>query len=336
MNLLVTGALGYIGSHASMELANEGHNLVLLDNLSNSSLDVLDNLEKIVSKKLIFENMDIRETKNLKRILKDYNIDAVVHFAGLKSVRESLIKNAEYYDVNVMGSNSLFEAMEEVMEKKILIFSSSACVYGDPNYLPIDEDHNLDPLNPYGLNKLEIENSLKKLYESKKNWCVVCLRYFNPIGSEESFLLGENPHKGSENLMPSLTKVAARKEKFLKVFGNDYETKDGTGVRDYIHVMDLVDGHIKALEILDEKENFFDFINLGTGKGFTVLEIINSFEKVNKVKIRYKFFPRRKGDAQSSYANFSKAKKILSWEPKRKLDEMCRTSWGYQKRILHI
>lgn len=334
MNLLITGALGYIGSHASMELANKGHNLVLLDNLSNSNLIVLDNLEKIIAKKLIFKKVDIRETRKLKKILKEYDIEAVMHFAGLKSVRESLLKSSEYHNVNVCGSNSLFEAMDEVMEKKNLIFSSSACVYGSPDYLPIDEDHILKPLSPYGSNKVEIEKSLKNFVEKKKSWCVISLRYFNPIGSEETYSLGDNPHKGSENLMPLITRVAANKEKFLKVYGNDYETKDGTGVRDYIHIMDLIDGHIKALKILGEKENYFDFINLGTGKGFTVLEIINSFEKVNNVKIKYKFFPRRKGDAQSSYANFSKAKKFLSWEPKRGLDDMCRTSWGHQKRIL--
>tara|TARA_Y200000002_G_C22688347_1_gene666941 strand:- start:9948 stop:10949 length:1002 start_codon:yes stop_codon:yes gene_type:complete len=333
MNILVTGALGYIGSHASLELIRQNYNLVLVDNLFNSERKVLSKIEKLTFKKIRFEKLDIRNFSQIKSLLYENKIDAVIHFAGLKSIEESFIESEEYFDVNVNGTSSLIKAMNEVMEKKIFIFSSSACVYGQPKYLPIDENHTLFPMNPYGSNKLEIEQNLIDIHKKERNWNIISLRYFNPVGSEDSFTLGENSKKNSQNLMPHITKVALKKDDYFKVYGKDYETKDGTGVRDYIHIMDLIDGHISALRFLKNKEEYMDFINLGTGKGYSVIEILETFKKVNSIEVPYKFYPRREGDAASSFADNSKAKKFLNWKPKRSLEDMCKSAWEYQKNI---
>ncbi len=333
MNILVTGALGYIGSHASLELIRQNYNLILVDNLFNSEIKVLSKIEELTKKKIKFEKLDIRHFSEIKAILYENKIDAVMHFAGLKSIEESFVKSKEYFDVNVNGTSSLLKAMNEVMDKKILIFSSSACVYGQPKYLPIDENHPLMPMNPYGSNKLEIEKRLISSHKQEKNWNIISLRYFNPVGSENTFSLGESIKKNSQNLMPHITKVALKKNDHLKVYGNDYETKDGTGIRDYIHIMDLIDGHISALKVTKNKKEYIDFINLGTGKGYSVIEILETFKKVNSINVPHKFYPRREGDAASSFANNSKAKKSLNWKPKRSLEEMCKSSWQYQKNI---
>ena len=321
MNILLTGGAGYIGSHVTVSLFEKGHQVVILDNFCNSKKVVLDQIKLIVGKSVPYIEMDIRETPRLVQALVDFKINAVIHLAGLKAVGESVNQPLEYYDNNIVGSISLFTAMKEAQVKS-LIFSSSATVYGDPVYLPIDEDHPLVPTNPYGKTKLFIEEILKDLAISDPSWHIVCLRYFNPVGNHSSGLIFENPNSIPNNLMPFINRVKTGKAPKLNIFGNDYETVDGTGVRDYIHVMDLADGHLAALNYLNSSVGCIP-INLGTGKGYSVLEIVRSYEKINEVHIPCEFTSRRSGDIAICFAKVDRAKSLLGWSAKRTLLEMC-------------
>lgn len=325
MNLLLTGGTGYIGSHTAVVLIELGFNVILLDNLSNSSSDVINQIEKITSQKVSFVEGDIRDAEFLSSIMKRYRIDAVIHFAGLKIISESLLDPLKYYENNILGTINLLKAMKENSIKK-LIFSSSASVYGNPKYLPIDEGHPTNALNPYGNTKLEIEKILQDISNSDASWEIVCLRYFNPVGSHESGIIGERPKGSPNNLMPYIIGVAKGKFSNLSVFGGDYNTTDGTGVRDYIHVMDLAEAHCAALDFLCKYKGWHVF-NLGSGKGVSVLEIIETFNRVNNTRISYTISERREGDVPSIYTSANKAFKALNWKTKRSLEEMCKSAW---------
>lgn len=328
MNILLTGGAGYIGSHIAVVLASSGHDPVLLDNFTNSSPTVISKIEKITGRKQPFYNLDIRDTEKLSQVMRVHEIEAVIHLAGLKSVGESVNAPIEYYANNVQGTISLALAMKKV-ELKRLVFSSSATVYGQPNYLPIDESHPLQPTNPYGRNKLQAEQILQDLAESDPNWSICCLRYFNPVGAHETGMIGEFPKGVPNNLMPLIAEVASRHRKKLTVFGGDYDTFDGTGVRDYIHVMDLAEGHLAALKFLF-KNNGIEFINLGNGSGLSVLEMIAKFEEVSGVEIPYEIADRRPGDIAACYADPLKANSILSWHATRDLQNMCDSLWRWE------
>ena len=327
MNILVTGGCGYIGSHTCVELLEEGYNVIVVDNLSNSKENVVDKIEKITGKKIKFYQNDLCDKESIREIFKNENIDAVIHFAGFKAVGESVKKPLMYYRNNLDSTITLLEVMSEFNCKKI-VFSSSATVYGKPEKLPITEDFPLHTTNPYGTTKLMIEMILNDLYVSDNSWSIAILRYFNPIGAHKSGLIGEDPNGIPNNLMPYIVKVANKELKELSVFGDDYDTVDGTGVRDYIHVVDLAKGHIKAIEKIT-KDSGIDAYNLGTGKGYSVLQIINTFKKVNNVDVPYKIVERRDGDIDACYASVEKAKKILNWEAKKEIDEMCKDSYNY-------
>jgi UDP-glucose 4-epimerase len=329
MNILLTGGMGYIGSHTAVTLIEAGHEVTLFDNLSNSDSSVLQSLEKITGKKITFIKGDIRDFESLSNTLKKYKIDTVMHFAGLKAVGESVQDPARYYDNNVGGSLSLIRAMQENAIKKI-VFSSSATVYGEPQYLPYDEDHPTNPINPYGRTKLFIEEILGDVVASDSEWSVTTLRYFNPVGAHESGLIGESPKGIPNNLMPYIVKVASGELEKLKVFGNDYETRDGTGERDYIHVMDLVEGHLAALNFLKEHKGWH-VINLGSGKSTTVLELINTFERISHKKISYDIIARREGDTAVSYAKPDLASIKLQWKTKRTLESMCESALKFKE-----
>jgi UDP-glucose 4-epimerase len=301
------------------------HELVLFDNLSNSDASVLHSLEKILNEKIAFVEGDVRDAELLSKTLKQYKIDAVMHFAGLKAVGESVQNSLRYYDNNVAGSMSLIRAMQENGIKKI-IFSSSATVYGVPQYLPIDESHPLSAINPYGRTKIYIEEILADLAISDPDWKIMSLRYFNPIGAHDSGLIGESPKAMPNNLMPYILKVAIGELAKVSIYGDDYQTPDGTGVRDYIHVMDLVEGHMAALLFLNNHSGFHA-INLGTGKGYSVKEIIDNFSSVTHIKVPYEIVGRRNGDVAISYASVDNAKKLLGWQAKRDLKEMCLSTW---------
>ena len=331
MNILLTGGAGYIGSHTAVVLAHAGHKVVLLDNFSNSSPEVIERLEKILQSPLAFIEADVRDTEKLKQVLNEHQIDAVIHFAGLKAVGESVAKPIEYYANNIQGTISLLQAMSSAKVKK-LVFSSSATVYGDPQYLPIDEEHPLKATNPYGRSKLHIEEILSDVARSDKEWRINCLRYFNPVGAHESGLIGENPRGIPNNLMPFVMQVAAGKQAELKIFGDDYSTRDGTGVRDYIHVMDLAEGHKAALDFLD-KETGWHAINLGTGTGYSVREILKMFETTNNKVVPFTVTKRRDGDIAECYANPEKAKNILHWTARHSLADMCASGWKYQSQL---
>ena len=331
MNILLTGGAGYIGSHTAVVLAHAGHKVVLLDNFCNSSPEVIERLEKILQSPLAFIEADVRDTEKLKQVLNEHQIDAVIHFAGLKAVGESVAKPIEYYANNIQGTISLLQAMSFANVKK-LVFSSSATVYGDPQYLPIDEEHPLKATNPYGRSKLHIEEILSDVARSDKDWRINCLRYFNPVGAHESGLIGENPRGMPNNLMPFVMQVAAGKQAELKIFGNDYSTRDGTGVRDYIHVMDLAEGHKAALDFLD-KETGWHAINLGTGTGYSVMEILKMFETTNNKVVPFTVTKRRDGDIAECYANPEKAKNILHWTARHSLADMCASGWKYQSQL---
>ncbi len=332
MRVLVTGGLGYLGSHTALSLLKNKCEVFILDNLYNCKIDTLKKLQNLTNKKITFYKNDIRETEVVKEILIKNKITSVLHFAGLKSAKESILKKEEYFDVNVNGTNSILEAMEQTIKtQKNFVFSSSACVYGNPTKLPIKETHSTIPLNPYGDTKLKIEESLIKIKKEKEGWRIISLRYFNPLGSEDTYSLGESFKNLPENLMPFLTQVVDKKHPYLKVYGKDYNTHDGTAVRDYIHVLDLADAHFKALIKLEKKELNFEIINIGTGKGYSVLEIIDAFEEVNNVKVPFRFYPRREGDATATFADNTKAKKLLNWLPLRDIKDMCKDSWNYQK-----
>lgn len=329
MNILLTGGIGYIGSHTTLALMEAGHNVVLFDNCSNSDPAILKSLEKISRKKISFIEGDIRDTKLLSATLLQYKIETVMHFAGLKAVGESVQNPLLYFDNNVNGSLGLIKAMQENDIKKI-VFSSSATVYGEPQYLPYDEDHPTKPINPYGRSKLFIEEMLRDVASSDPEWSVAVLRYFNPVGAHESGLIGESPKGTPNNLMPFIVKVASGELKSLKVFGNDYETRDGTGERDYIHVMDLAEGHLAALNLLKENKSCH-VINLGSGKSTTVLELIHAFEKINQKKITHEIVARREGDLPAYFAKADCAKKILNWKTKRSIEEICESAWKFKK-----
>lgn len=325
--VLVTGGAGYIGSHTVLRLLELGVQPVIFDNLYNSSEESLKRVEQITGKKPIFYKADMRDKEAITQIFKNHKIDSVIHFAGLKAVGESVQKPLEYYDNNIGGTLVLLEVMKEFNVKK-LVFSSSATVYGNPERLPIDEDCSLSTTNPYGSTKLYIEGILKDLYVSDNTWNIILLRYFNPVGAHESGMIGENPKGIPNNLTPYIAQVASGKLKEIQVFGNDYNTPDGTGVRDYIHVMDLAEGHIKALEKVNDAG--VHIYNLGTGIGYSVLEVIMAFQKACGKKLPYKIVPRRAGDIASCYADASKAKNELDWTAKLSIDDMCVSLWKWQ------
>lgn len=329
MNILLTGGLGFIGSHTAAVLSDEGHAVVILDNLYNSQRETLVNLETITRKKLPFYEGDVRDVDLVKSILLDHHIECVMHFAGLKSVAESGTDPLKYFDNNVGGSIALIEAMQAANVKK-LIFSSSATVYGVPQYLPYDEAHPLVPMNVYGRTKLQVEEILQDLSKSDSEWSIVCLRYFNPIGAHESALIGELPQGIPNNLMPYICQVVSGKLPHLNIFGDDYDTKDGTGERDYIHVMDLAEGHAAALALTSHHKGW-EAINLGTGIPYSVYDLISAFEKSAKQTIPKMIKERRSGDLPIYFAKVEKAKKLLKWEAKRDLQLMCDSSWKYQQ-----
>jgi UDP-glucose 4-epimerase len=331
MNILLTGGAGYIGSHTAIILSEAGHEVVLLDNFCNSHKDVLVRLKKIIKKSLVCIEGDVLDIACVETALKEYQIDAVIHFAGLKAVGESVQKPAEYFKNNIGGTVSLIHAMKSA-NVKILVFSSSATVYGDPQYLPIDENHPTSATSPYGRTKLHIEEMLKDIADSDDAWKIICLRYFNPVGAHESGLIGEDPSGVPNNLMPFIARVAAGTIPALNVYGNDYPTKDGTGVRDYIHVMDLAEGHLSALDYI-KNHNGLSVINLGTGFGFTVLEVISKYEQVIGAQIPFNIVARRPGDIAACFSKVDYAKEKLGWIAKRSLMEMCESSWSYQKNV---
>lgn len=328
MSILVTGGAGYIGSHTCVELLNEGYDVVVVDNLSNSSEKSLERVEKITGKRVTFYKADLLDKDTMEEIFDREVIDCVIHFAGLKAVGESVQKPLEYYYNNVTGTLILCDVMRNHGVKNI-VFSSSATVYGNPKTVPIREDFPLSVTNPYGRTKLMLEEILQDLHTADKEWNVILLRYFNPIGAHESGLIGENPKGIPNNLMPYITQVAVGKLEQLGVFGDDYDTPDGTGVRDYIHVVDLAIGHVKAIKKLDDKEGV-NIYNLGTGKGYSVLDMVKSFEQASGKKIKYEIKPRRAGDIATCYADPKKAKAELLWEATRDLMKMCEDSWRWQ------
>lgn len=331
MSILVTGGTGYIGSHTVVELINAGYDAVIVDNLCNSKPEVLNRIEKITGKRPGFYNIDIRDKEGLKKVFSENpDIEACIHFAGLKAVGESVSMPLEYYNNNIYGTLCLLETMREAGVKNI-VFSSSATVYGDPAFVPITEECPKGSCtNPYGWTKSMLEQILSDLTVPDKEWNVILLRYFNPIGAHKSGTMGEDPSGIPNNLMPYITQVAVGKRDHLNVFGNDYPTHDGTGVRDYIHVVDLAVGHVKALNKI--KENCgLKIYNLGTGHGYSVLDIVKAFEKASGVKIPYEITPRRPGDIATCYADASKAGKELGWEAQYGIEEMCADSWRWQK-----
>ncbi|MEB2493007.1 UDP-glucose 4-epimerase GalE [Peribacillus frigoritolerans] len=340
MSVLVTGGAGYIGSHAAVELLNTGYDIVIVDNLSNSNFESLNRVKELTGKDFAFYKCDLLDRDELNTIFENHNFEAVMHFAGLKAVGESVEIPLKYYHNNITGTINLCDLMAKHDVKK-LVFSSSATVYGHPDSVPIDESFPLSATNPYGRTKLMIEDILRDLYISDSTWRIALLRYFNPIGAHESGRIGENPNGIPNNLMPYITQVAIGKREKLSVFGNDYETHDGTGVRDFIHVIDLVKGHLKALEFLDENKGIETF-NLGTGTGYSVMDLINTFSTVNLKEIPYQFVDRRPGDIAICYANPTKAEKVLGWRAEKDLNEMCKDSWkwqtdnpnGYEQKVL--
>ena len=331
MAILITGGAGYIGSHTLVELANANYDFIVYDNLSNSSQESLKRVEKIIGKSITFINGDIRDTQKLKEVFSSHTINSVIHFAGVKAVGQSVEQPLEYYDNNVVGTLRFLEVMKEFGCKKI-VFSSSATVYGDPATTPILENFPVGgTTNPYGTSKYMIERILEDLYVSDNSFKIAILRYFNPVGAHKSGTIGENPNGIPNNLMPFITQVAVGKREYLSVFGSDYDTYDGTGVRDYIHVVDLAYGHVKAIEYLDTNENIKPLIvNLGTGTGYSVLDVVKAFEKASGKEVPYKLVDRRAGDIAKCFANPSYAKEILAWVAKRNLDEMCEDSWRWQ------
>ncbi len=346
--VLVTGGLGYIGIHTSISLIENGYKLIIVDSLQNCTLDNLTRLKKLASKNksfdfknLVFYKGDVRDQKLLRRVFQDAinngnKIDYVIHFAGLKSISESIIKPNLYFDVNVNGTKKLLSIMEE-NNCRNLVFSSSASVYSKDEKSPLTENSKVLPENPYGDTKLKVENILEQTFQSStEKWQIICLRYFNPIGAHESGLIGENTGQSTSNLFPLLCEVAAKKRKILFIYGRDWETPDGTGIRDYIHVMDLAEGHLAAIKYFEKNktEKICEILNLGTGKGTSVFELITLFQKVNNIKIDFIFADRREGDKAIIYANPIKAKKILSWRPTRNLKRMCIDGWNWQQKIM--
>ena len=325
--ILVTGGCGYIGSHTVLELLNKNYDVVVVDNFSNSSFESLRRVQKITGKEVTFYEADIRDAEKMDEIFSTHAIDAVIHFAAFKAVGESCKLPLKYYENNISGTVTLLQVMEKHNVKKI-IFSSSATVYGSPERLPLDENCRLSTTNPYGSTKLMMEMIMQDLYKADKNWNVILLRYFNPVGAHESGLIGEDPKGIPNNLMPYVAQVASGKLACINVFGNDYDTPDGTGVRDYIHVVDLALGHIAAIEKC--QDTGVHIYNLGTGHGYSVLDMIHAFEKACGKTLPYKIAPRRDGDIASCYAAPDKAKKELGWEAKFGIEEMCASQWKWQ------
>jgi UDP-glucose 4-epimerase len=328
--ILVTGASGYIGSHTCVELLDSGFSVIAIDNLSNSAQEAISRVERITGKTLPFHNIDVRDREALDKLLADNPIDAVIHFAGLKAVGESVAKPLMYYDNNVSGSVALLECLGKANVKKF-VFSSSATVYGDPESVPIRESFRLSATNPYGRSKLIVEQILGDLALSDSSWNIGVLRYFNPVGAHESGLIGEDPQGIPNNLMPFIAQVAVGRRDKLSVFGNDYPTPDGTGVRDYIHVVDLAKGHAAALQRLFATEGGFT-VNLGTGQGYSVLETVKAFEAASGRDIPYQIVPRRPGDIATCYADPAMARDLLGWSAVKNLSDMCRDHWAWQSR----
>ncbi len=329
MKVLVTGAAGYIGSHTCISLHEAGFDFVVFDNLCNSSQESLNRVEKIIGKKIEFIKGDIRDKKALDEVFSKYEIDSVIHFAGLKAVGESVANPLEYYDNNINGTLVLLEVMKKHNCKKI-VFSSSATVYGDPHTTPIKEDFPVGATtNPYGRTKYFIEEILRDVYISDNEFKIVLLRYFNPVGAHKSGTIGEDPNGIPNNLMPFIAQTAVGKREFLSIFGGDYDTHDGTGVRDYIHVVDLAAGHVKALEKINNIDKVLT-VNLGTGNGYSVLDMVKAFEKASGKKIAYKIVDRRAGDIAKCFADPSYAKEALDWEATKGIDQMCSDTWNWQ------
>ncbi|HFI0335750.1 TPA: UDP-glucose 4-epimerase GalE [Streptococcus suis] len=330
MSILVTGGAGYIGSHTVVELLKLGKEVVIVDNLSNSSILVLDRIEEITGKRPTFYELDVADKEALRSVFEKESIEATIHFAGYKAVGESVEKPVMYYENNIMSTLALVEVMAEFGVKKI-VFSSSATVYGLNNPSPLVENMPTSATNPYGYTKVMLEQILRDLEVSDKEWSVALLRYFNPIGAHESGLIGEDPAGIPNNLMPFIAQVAVGKRAELSVFGNDYDTVDGTGVRDYIHVVDLALGHIKALEKISDTTGVYTY-NLGSGQGTSVLELVQAFEKVNGVPVPYKIVDRRPGDVATCYANADKALAELNWKTEKTIEDMCRDTWNWQSK----
>lgn len=330
MNILLTGGAGYIGSHTIIELDKAGHSVVVVDNLVNSNPESLRRVAKIIGKEIPFYEVDVRDKEKLTKVFEENKFDAVIHFAGLKAVGESVSKPLEYYHNNMTGTFILLDVMRQHGCKNI-IFSSSATVYGDPAIIPITEECPKGHCtNPYGQTKSMLEEVLMDVQKADPAWNVVLLRYFNPIGAHQSGTIGENPNGIPNNLMPYITQTAIGIRKELGVFGNDYDTHDGTGVRDYIHVVDLANGHVCALKAIQENKGLAIY-NLGTGHGYSVLDVVKAFEKANGLKVPYAIKPRRPGDIATCYCDPAKAKRELGWEAKFGIEEMCRDSWNFQK-----
>lgn len=328
MAVLVTGGVGYIGSHTTIELIESGREVVIVDNLSNSNIIVLDRIEELTGTRPKFYELDVQDKKKLEKVFEENTIESVIHFAASKAVGESVEKPLEYYSNNLINTLVLLETMRKY-DVKNFVFSSSATVYGDPQTCPILEEFPLSATNPYGRTKLMIEDMLRDICKADKTLNVAILRYFNPVGAHKSGRIGEEPNGIPNNLMPYITKVAIGQLKELSVFGDDYNTPDGTGVRDYIHVVDLSIGHVKALDKLETNSGLVTY-NLGTGNGYSVLDMVKAFEKASGRKIAYKIVDRRAGDIAMCYADATKAKNELGWEAKYKLDEMCEDSWRWQ------
>jgi len=328
MNILVTGGAGYIGSHTCIELLNNGYKVVVVDNLCNSNIESLNRVRKITGKELVFYQQDIRDEAVLTTIFTEQNIDAVIHFAGLKAVGESVTMPLEYYQTNLTGTLVLLKVMREYNVKNF-VFSSSATVYGDPHTVPITEQFPLSATNPYGRSKLIIEEISSDLYVADKDWNIALLRYFNPVGAHKSGLIGEDPNGIPNNLVPYISQVAIGKREKLSVFGGDYDTPDGTGVRDYIHVVDLARGHIKALEKLTSKPGLVIY-NLGTGQGYSVLEMVRAIETASGQKVPYQIVERRPGDIASCFADPAFAEQEIGWKAEHELAEMAEDTWRWQ------
>ena len=347
MNFLITGGAGYIGSHIALMLLNNGHRVTVVDNFSNSNSSVINKLESHTNSEITLHEVDICNQEDLKKIFQTQEFEAVIHLAALKSVSESVLHPKKYFHNNVYGTSCLLASMKEFDVKK-LIYSSSATVYGSPKYLPVDELHPLSCTNPYAETKLLCEENLKEITLQEDGWKIVCLRYFNPVGAHDSGIIGDDPAGTPNNLMPYIVNVASGQSPFINVFGNDYDTYDGTGVRDYVHVMDLAESHLQALNyigikaiehqeiVLSKKIQTKDIsiFNIGTGKGHSVLDLIKTFERVNKVSVPLRFSSRRSGDVSVCFANTDLSSEAFQWKAKRTLEEMCSSAWSYKKKLL--
>lgn len=328
MKVLLTGGLGYIGSHTYISLAQAGHEILVIDNLTNSNIEVINRLMNITQKNVAWKKIDVRDYKALKLVFEDFNPDAVMHFAGMKSVPESVKDPLIYYDVNVSGTIMLLKVMYEC-GVKTLVFSSSASIYGETKNTPISESEIFAPTSPYAKSKAIAEQILEDLAESDNEWSIGCLRYFNPLGAHKSGLIGESPKNIPNNLLPYIAQVAIGRQKILNIYGGDYNTLDGTGIRDYIHVVDLADGHLHALNYLSEMKGLLT-LNLGNGNGYSVMQVLSAMQKVTKKLIPYEIVERRAGDVECSIADPTKAQKILNWHPKLDLIDMCSDAWRWQ------